>query len=299
MRFALKEGGKVLRTEEEMYSMLLQIAEEDDRIRAVYMNGSRTNQNVPKDIFQDYDVVYVVTDTRSFIDDKEWIKNFGEIWFMQYPDEHPDFPSDKANFYGWLMQFTDGNRIDLHVESMGHAKEHIMDDKLCRILLDKDNILPDIPEATDENYYVKKPTSEQFLCTCNEFWWCLNNVAKGLWREEILYVQDMINFVVRKQLESVLSWKIGIKSDFSVSVGKSAKYMYKWLKREEYDEYLFTYALGNVEDCWRAVFKMTGLFSVVAKNVAEEFGYAYNIKEEKACIDFLKVVRGLPKMLKR
>lgn len=197
-----------MRTEEEMYSMLLQIAEEDDRIRVVYMNGSRTNQNVPKDIFQDYDVVYVVT---------------------------------------------------------------------------------------DENYYVKKPTSEQFLCTCNEFWWCLNNVAKGLWREEILYVQDMINFVVRKQLESVLSWKIGIKSDFSVSVGKSAKYMYKWLKQEEYDEYLSTYALGNVEDCWRAVFKMTGLFSTVANNVAEELGYLYNIKEEKACIDFLNVVRDLPK----
>jgi len=40
-----------LRTEEEMYRMILQIAEEDERIRAVYMNGSRTNKNVKKDIF--------------------------------------------------------------------------------------------------------------------------------------------------------------------------------------------------------------------------------------------------------
>jgi len=101
--------------------------------------------------------VYVVTDTRPFIEEKEWINKFGEIWFMQYPDEHPDFPSDKENFYGWLMQFTDGNRVDLHVESIEHAKEHIVDDKLCKILLDKDNILPDIPNATDEDYYVKRP----------------------------------------------------------------------------------------------------------------------------------------------
>ena len=284
-----------MRTEKEMYDMLLNIAQEDERIKAVYMNGSRTNKNVPKDIFQDYDVVYVVTDTKSFIDDKEWINWFGDIWFMQYPDEHPDFPSDKDNFYGWLMQFKDGNRIDLHVESIQHAKDHIMDDKLCKILLEKEKLLPDIPEATDEDYFVKRPSKEQFLCTCTEFWWCLNNVAKGLWREELPYANDMINFNVRKQLEKVISWQIGIKTEFSVSVGKSAKYMYKWLKQEEYDEYLSTYAIGNTQDCWQAVFKMIGLFSAIAKNAAEELGYVYNFKEEKACIDFLNIVRNLPK----
>lgn len=283
-----------MRTEEEMFHLILQIAEEDERIRAVYMNGSRTNKNVKKDIFQDYDIVYVATDTKPFIDDRKWINRFGEIWFMQYPDEHPDFPSDRENFYGWLMQFKDGNRIDLHIESIHHAKEHIMDDKLCEILLDKDNLLPDIPQATDEDYYVKKPTQEQFLCTCTEFWWCLNNVAKGLWREEILYAQDMLNFCVRKQLEKVLSWKAGIQTDFSVSVGKSAKYIYQWLTQQEYDEYLSTFAAGNTKDSWRAVFQMTGLFSSTAKNVADELGYKYHLEEEKACMEFLNIVHDLP-----
>ena len=88
-----------MRTEKEMYDLILDIAKNDERIRAIYLNGSRTNPNVPKDIFQDYDVVYVVSETQSFIEDKEWIKKFGDIWFMQYPDEHPDYPSDKENFY--------------------------------------------------------------------------------------------------------------------------------------------------------------------------------------------------------
>lgn len=284
-----------MRTENEVYGMLLQIAKEDKRIKALYMNGSRTNKNVPKDIFQDYDVVYVVNDTRPFIEDKEWITKFGEIWFMQYPDEHPDYPSDKDNFYGWLIQFTDGNRIDLHVESIQYAKEHITDDKLCKILLDKENILPAIPEATDEDYYVKKPHQQQFLCTCTEFWWCLNNVAKGLWREELLYVHDMMNFLVRKQLEKVILWKIGIKTDFSVSVGKSAKYMNKWLEQEDYEKYLSTYSCGTVEECWKAVFTMIELFSPTAKYVAEYLGYNYNLKEEKACMEFLNIVHCLPK----
>ena len=194
-----------MRNEETMFKLLLDIAQKDARIIAVYMNGSRTNPNVPKDIFQDYDVVYVVKDTKPFIGDKGWLDRFGTILYMQYPDENPDFPGDKENFYGWLMQFTDGNRIDLHVESVQHAQQHIKDDKLCRVLLDKENILPPIPDATDSDYWVKKPTEAQFQACCNEFWWCSNNLAKGLWRGEIPYVQDTANFVVRKELEKMLS----------------------------------------------------------------------------------------------
>lgn len=40
-----------MRTEQEMYNLILEIAQNDERIRAVYMNGSRTNKNVAKDIF--------------------------------------------------------------------------------------------------------------------------------------------------------------------------------------------------------------------------------------------------------
>ncbi len=62
-----------MRSEKEIYDLILDIARNDERILAVYMNGSRTNINVPKDIFQDYDIVYVVKETKSFIEDKKWI----------------------------------------------------------------------------------------------------------------------------------------------------------------------------------------------------------------------------------
>ena len=284
-----------MRTEAEMYELILNIAKQDEGIRAVYMNGSRTNPNVPRDIFQDYDVVYVVTDTKPYRENKDWIDLFGERLYMQYPDEHPDYPSDKENFYGWLMQFRDGSRIDLHVESISHAKENILNDKLCKILLDKDNLLPEIPESTDEDYRVKSPSKEQYLCTCNEFWWCLNNVAKGLWRQEIPYAQDMLNYNVRKQLEKMLSWKIGVDTDFSVSVGKSAKYMYRWLSEEEWRRYLTTYANGTVEECWEAVFRMCDLFEEVAVYVGEKLDYEYNRDEAEGGRKFLEYVKELPK----
>lgn len=283
-----------MRNEEKMYGLLMDIAKADDRILAVYMNGSRTNPNVPKDIFQDYDIVYVVQETKSFIEDKDWIHKFGKILYMQYPDESPDDPGDKENHYGWLMQFEDGVRIDLTVQTIQYAREHIHDDKLCRILMDKENILPEVPESTDEDYYVKKPSEAQFQACTNEFWWCSNNIAKGLWREEMPYVQDMTNFVVRKQLEKMLSWKAGIRTDFHVSVGKSAKYLYRWLDADEYRNYVSTYFGGEINEAWDAVFLMCDLFDHTSEYVAEKLGYTYHTDEAAGARGFLEHVRKLP-----
>ena len=283
-----------MRTEQEMYETILDIARKDDRVKAVYMNGSRTNPNASRDIIQDYDIVYVVDETASFIEDKKWIQKFGDIMYMQYPDESPDYPNDKKNHYGWLMQFCDGNRVDLTVQTLSYAREHISEDKLCRVLLDKDNVLPAIEESTDRERYVKRPTQEQFLSCCNEFWWCSNNIAKGLWREEITYVQDMTNFVVRKQLEKMLSWKIGVKEDFGVSIGKSAKYMNRYLEKETYQRYLMTYFAADVEEAWKAVSVMCKLFDQTAKEVAAALNYRYDEHEAEMAEKYLMDVRSLP-----
>ena len=55
-----------MRTEKEMMDLILTFAKNDPRIRVVGMEGSRTNVNVPKDEFQDYDITYLVTDMESF-----------------------------------------------------------------------------------------------------------------------------------------------------------------------------------------------------------------------------------------
>ena len=55
-----------MRTEKEIRRLLLDTAAKDERIRAAYLEGSRVFPDIPKDIFQDYDVVYVVKETTSF-----------------------------------------------------------------------------------------------------------------------------------------------------------------------------------------------------------------------------------------
>ena len=277
-----------MRNSTQIFELIKKVANDDERILAVYMNGSRVNPNVPKDEYQDYDVVFVTSDTKPFINNKEFILKFGNLSYMQLPDESPFFPNDKENSYGYLVQFDDGVRIDLTIQSVKYALEHIKDDTLCKILLDKKSILPEIPESSDLIYWVQKPSEEEFKACCNEFWWCSNNLAKGLARKEILYVQDMTNFVVRKELEKMLGWKVGIKTNFSVSVGKSSKYISNWLSKEEYDEYLKTYFSCDILEAKKSIFLMCDLFDKVAREVSQKLNFEYDEIEAKNAGNHLK-----------
>lgn len=280
-----------MRSEKEMLDLMIDTAIDDSRIRAAYLEGSRANPNVPRDIFQDYDVVYVVTETKSFREDKNWINRFGESLYMQYPEGTVYYPSDVDSCYGWLIQFSDGNRLDLHVRTLENALSNL---ELYTTLVDKDNIMPEKRMLSDERYWVKKPTSEQFHCTCNEFWWCLNNVAKGLWREEIPYVMDMIDFHIRPMLGRLLEWIIGIENNFSVSVGKSAKYMNKYVSKKIYQRYLETYSTAQLDAIWDAVFTMCDLFEEIAIQVSKKLNFSYDSIEADNSKGYLKHIRALP-----
>ena len=102
-----------MRSEQAMLELIVSTAQHDDRIRAVIMNGSRTNPNARRDPFQDFDIVYVVTEVESFKDDPRWIDRFGERMILQLPELMQDPPPQNNGTFIYLMQFMDGNRIDL------------------------------------------------------------------------------------------------------------------------------------------------------------------------------------------
>ncbi len=287
-----------MRNEKEMLDLILKTADSNPEIRAVYMNGSRTNPNVKKDIFQDYDIVYVVNEIKTFLDDENWIDIFGERLYMQLPealDKSLGKDVDTDNCYGWLIQLADGNRIDLHLQTVTFAKNEILKDKLCIILLDKNNILPDIPPASDIDYHIQKPSQIEFSACCNEFWWILNNVGKGLWRGEITYVMDMINFHLRPELVKMLSWHIGIKTEFSCSIGKSGKYMNSFLAEDLWNRFLATYSAAKTDSVWNSVFTAVDLFDETAVKSAFSLKYIYNTNEAQNSRSFLLHTFSLPK----
>lgn len=282
-----------MRTEKEMVDLILSIAKSDERIRAVYLNGSRANPNVKKDKYQDYDIVYVVTETESFLSDKSWISVFGDIAIVQEPDSNDLGWGQNADYnrsYCWLILFKDGNRIDLHITVKEAMLEEYVKDSLTVPLLDKDNILPPISPSNDKGYWIQRPTKSRYDGCCNEFWWCLNNVAKGIVRDQIPYAMRMYHEVVHIELDKMLEWYIGVNTEFSVSVGMWGKYFKKYLPSELYELYLKTYS--NHEELWTAIFAACELFRTAAPVVGKHFGYGYNHNDDDNMMQYLMKMKN-------
>jgi aminoglycoside 6-adenylyltransferase len=106
---------------------------------------------------------------------------------------------------------------------------------------------------------------------------------------------DMLNHAVRPWLILLLEWKIGFTTNFTVSIGKSGKYMYRWLNEDEWNTFLKTYPAGDVKEIWDAVFIMCDLFNDIAKEVSSIMNVKYNEVESNNSLMYLKDVYILPK----
>lgn len=276
-----------MRTPKEMFDLILGVAKEDERIRAVTMGGSRANKDCPADVYQDFDIVFFVKDVAPFWDNEEWIADkFGKPSLLQKPESMELIPPDNDGNYMYLMIFPDGNRIDLQFTSWPYED----DGEPMILLLDKDGTFPKIQVAEDF-WYIKRPSAKYFADCCNEFHWCLNNVAKGIAREEVAYVMMMLGFV-REMLIRMLEWYAGMNHNFRISTGKCGKYFKKYLPEDIYERFLKTYPTADTEAMWKATFETLYLFGDVAREVAAKLEFTYNAAEEKGIEDYMKQVRN-------
>lgn len=277
-----------MRTPKEIIELILDTAREDDHIRAVLMTGSRSNPDCPSDIYQDFDIVYFVTDVEPYWDNTAWIESrFGRPSLVQKPESMEIIPPDRDGNYVYLMLFPDGNRIDLQIT----ANPYVDDGEPAVLLLDKDGTFPQI-QVKKDFWYVQKPDRKRFSDCCNEFHWCLNNVAKGIARDELSYAMEHLNHYVRDMLILMLNWYVGVDHHFSVSTGKKGKYLRKLLPPDLYDRFTRTYSDAAYEHMWEAAFEMLSLFGDAARHVARQLSYNYNEEEEQGIRNYMEQVKN-------
>lgn len=268
-----KEPAMTQRTPEEMMNLILSRAENDAHIRVVGMEGSRTNQNIPKDRFQDFDVTYFVDDPALYTKDDTWVNVFGERLIMQKPEDMELFPAVEEGC-SFLMFFTDYNKIDLTILPLTALEDYLNGDGLREILLDKDGRVEEKPTPTDKEYHIQKPGARSFDDCCNEFWNITLYVVKGLCRRELLFAIDLLA-MMRNELLRMLSWQVGSVYGFTFSVGKNYKFIDQYLPAEQWQALLSTYRTDSVENTWRSLFTCHEFFRDAAKNFAAKYGYTY------------------------
>lgn len=284
-----------MRSTEEMLEWILSAARNDERVRAVYLNGSRANPKAREDLFQDFDVVYLVRDLASFRRDAKWIDIFGERIILQCPDDNRLFPSERPRSrYAYLMLLADGNRIDLTLCPVEEAAAACREDSQTVALLDKDGLIPPLPAPSDRQYHIVPPTRGEYEGCCNEFWWVSSYVAKGLWRGEHLYAYEHLGSCVRPMAIRMLTWEAGFRTGFSVTAGKCGKELKRLLSGDSYARLLKTYRCGSIEECWESLFLLGELFRESAVFVGKKAGFDYPFEDDRRVSEYLCCVRSLP-----
>ena len=169
-----------MRTDQEILELILGTAEKL-QVDAVALFGSRTNQKVQTDEFQDYDLVYVVDDIDNLTSDLSWLDQFGKRIIEQ------EVTLRHRRLY--LMLFEDGNRIDLTLCPKEHINEWVDSEAGFIVLKDKKGLF-EAYLPNPKRYWTAPPSEEEFTASYNEFWWVSAYVVKGICRKQIIYATD-------------------------------------------------------------------------------------------------------------
>lgn len=272
-----------MRKEDEMLALIKQVAQKLPQVKGVALSGSRANPHVPKDIFQDYDVVYLVDEKDSLLKERSWLKAFGEILIMQCPEEMTLFPATLGDCFTFLMLFEDNNRIDLMLCPIKNLPDWLKTEKVVLPLWDPQNLLTDIKKTNPDSLYLQKaPSQAEFTDCCNEFWWVSTYVVKGLWRKEWLYATDHLYNICQKELRRLLSWQVALEQGCSVSIGKNDKYLINYLSDEIRQSLLDLLDFTTGEKIWQSLYKTQNFFHQTAVKFAEMSGFFYDAKTANA-----------------
>ena len=264
-----------MRAETEMLDLILQTAK-TLQVKAVAMSGSRTNQNAPKDEFQDYDVVYVVDDFDNLTSDLSWLDYFGKRIIEQ------EVVLDHRRLY--LMLFEDGNRIDLTLCPKDHIQEWVDSEAGFTVLEDPEHLFEPYSQNL-ERYWTSPASAIDFEKACNEFWWVSAYVVKGICRKQVIYATDHLYGICQQELLKVLSWQVASEKG-AVDIGKNYKYLFNYFPTEKEKEFSNLLDFSNIEKITQSLFATMQLFHQEAQFFAHKMGFYYDKEVAEKMIQY-------------
>ena len=264
-----------MRAETEMLDLILQTAK-TLQVKAVAMSGSRTNQNAPKDEFQDYDVVYVVDDFDILMSDLSWLDYFGKRIIEQ------EVVLDHRRLY--LMLFEDGNRIDLTLCLKDHIQEWVDSEAGFTVLEDPEHLFEPYSQNL-ERYWTSPASAIDFEKACNEFWWVSAYVVKGICRKQVIYATDHLYGICQQEFLKILAWQVASDRG-KVDIGKNYKYLFQYLPAEKEKEFSNLLDFSSIEKLSQSLLATMQLFHREAQRLAQKLGFDYDKEVAEKMIQY-------------
>ena len=271
-----------MRTDQEMLDLILQIAKKL-QVDAVALSGSRTNQNIQTDEFQDYDVVYIVDDLDNLTSNLSWLDQFGKRIVEQ------EVTLGHRRLF--LMLFEDGNRIDLTLCPKEDINEWVDSEAGFTVLVDDKGLFESYSSSPDR-FWIHPASETDFKKACNEFWWVSAYVVKGISRKQLLYATDHLYGICHQELLKVLTWQVASNRG-TVDVGKNYKYLFSYLPAENEKEFSNLLDFSSLDKITQSLFATMQLFHQEAQFLAQKMGFDYDKEVAEKMIQYAEERRCL------
>lgn len=281
-----------MRKGNEVIEQVLQVAKQMEEIRAVI----RTNFVPVREYLHSYEFYFIVKDVAVFDNDEIFEKNLGKRILLYRGDRN--YPEFFPEIKGHLMVFEDGVTVVINAiskasfmkrfeENGSHGNVWIGNTYLK--LMDKDDSLPPIDKTKEVlQFFTERPTKENYLGTCAEFFWVLKTLAEYICRKELLAAMFYLNVSVRDMLNRMLRWYISMENDFSVEIGILDSYMEKLLPTDFFELYKKTYPIADYASIWDSLHAAVALFHKAGSAIAERFEFEYPDKMEKDIVTLIQ-----------
>ena len=264
-----------MRAETEMLDLILQTAK-TLQVKAVTMSGSRNCPNVPKDEFQDYDVVYIVDDLDNLTSDLSWLTYFGKRIIEQ--------EVRLGHSHLFLMLFEDGNRIDLTLCPKEHIQEWVDSEAGFTVLEDEKGLFESY-SPSPKRFWIHSATETDFKNSCNEFWWVSAYVVKGICRKQVIYATDYLYSICQQELLKVLAWQVASEKG-AVDIGKNYKYLFNYLSAEKEKDFSNLLDFSSIDKITQSLLATMQLFHREAQSLAQKLGFDYDKEVAEKMIQY-------------
>ncbi|TMR42857.1 aminoglycoside 6-adenylyltransferase [Streptococcus pseudopneumoniae] len=271
-----------MRIETEMLDLILQTAK-TLQVKAIAMSGSRTNQKVQTDEFQDYDVVYIVDDLDNLTSALSWLDQFGKRLIEQHVQ------LDHRRLY--LMLFEDGNRIDLTLCPKEHIQEWVDSEAGFTVLEDKKGLFESY-SPSPKRFWIHPATETDFKNSCNEFWWVSSYVVKGICRNQLIYAIDHLYGICQQEFLKILAWQVASDRG-KVDVGKNYKHLFNYLPAEQKKEFSDLLDFSSIDKITQSLLTTMQLFHREAQRLAQKLGFDYDKEVAEKMIEYAEERRCL------
>jgi aminoglycoside 6-adenylyltransferase len=285
---------------DEIERRIIQWAQARDEIRTVLLTSTRAVPGARIDALSDYDVILVVLSIHPYVEDKIWIKDFGDVlvvyWDPIFAD--PDFGIDTvAN----VTQYADGLKIDFTLQPVNLFKKIVAAPALpaeldagYRILLDKDSLTSSMLPPTGKAYVPKRPTREAYLTLINDFFTEAPYVAKSLWRHELLPAKWCLDFDMKHTyLRQLLEWRVELDHEWSLTMGSLGKGLKKYLPSNLWKQFEETFVGARPEDNWIALSNIMAFLRRVAVEVGDGLGFEYPHDTHERVVAYVEHIRQM------